>query len=101
VLADTTGGAFTVTLPASPSTGAIVVVADAGGVWGTNNVTVGRNGSTIAGLAENLVCDINGANVQFVYDGTTWEIYSQVGGNGGQAGINTGKAIAMAIVFGG
>jgi hypothetical protein len=48
-----------------------------------------------------LVCDINGANVQFVYDGTTWEIYSQVGGNGGQAGINTGKAIAMAIVFGG
>jgi hypothetical protein len=96
VLADTTGGAFTVTLPASPSTGAIVVVADAGGVWGTNNVTVGRNGSTIAGLSEDLVCDINGANVQFVYDGTTWEVYAQVGGNGGTAALTTASNIFTA-----
>ena len=85
ILADTTGGAFTVTLPATPATGAQVVVADAGGLWGTNNLTVGRNGSTIAGLAENLVCDINGVSVQLVYDGTTWEVYAQVGGNGGTA----------------
>jgi hypothetical protein len=76
-------------------------VADAGGVWGTNNLTIGRNGATIAGLAEDLICNINGVSVQLVYDGTTWEAYAQVGGNGGQAGINTGKAIAMAIVFGG
>jgi hypothetical protein len=83
VLADTSGGAFTVTLPATPATGAQVVVADAGANWGTNNLTVGRNGSTIGGLAENLVCDITGASVQFVYDGSTWEVYAQVGGNGG------------------
>lgn len=85
VLADTSGGAFTVTLPASPSTGAQVVVADAGASWGTNNLTVGRNGSTIGGLAENLVCDITGASVQLVYDGSTWEVYAQIGGNGGTA----------------
>lgn len=85
VLANTSGGAFTVTLPATPSTGAQVVVADAGGVWGTNNLTVARNGSTISGLAEDMVLDINGASVQFVYDGTTWEIYAQIGGNGGTA----------------
>jgi hypothetical protein len=60
-------------------------VADAGGVWGTNNLTVARNGSTIGDLAENLTCDINGASVQLVYDGTTWEVYAQVGGNGGTA----------------
>jgi hypothetical protein len=83
VLADTSGGAFTVTLPATPATGAQVVVADAGANWGTNNLTVGRNGSTIGGLAENLICDITGASVQFVYDGSTWEVYAQVGGNGG------------------
>jgi hypothetical protein len=83
VLADTSGGAFTVTLPATPATGAQVVVADAGANWGTNNLTVGRNGSTIGGLAENLICDITGASVQFVYDGATWEVYAQVGGNGG------------------
>lgn len=85
VLADTSGGAFTVTLPATPSAGTQCVVADAGGDFGTNNLTVARNGSTISGLAEDLVLDINGVSVQFVYDGTTWEIYAQVGGNGGTA----------------
>lgn len=85
VLTSTAGGAFTVTLPATPSVGAQVVVADAGASWGTNNLTVARNGSTIGGLAENLVCDITGASVQFVYDGTSWEVYAQIGGNGGTA----------------
>jgi hypothetical protein len=83
VLADTSGGSFTVTLPASPLTGFQVIVADAGANWGTNNLTVGRNGSTIGGLAENLICDISGVSVQFVYDGTTWEVYAQIGGQSG------------------
>ena len=102
VLTNTSGGAFTVTLPASPSTGAQVIVADAGNAWGTNNLTVGRNGSTIGGLAQDLVCDINGVSVQFVYDGTTWETYAQIGGNGGTAvtlsGVQTltNKTIAFA-----
>ena len=90
VLTDTSGGSFTVTLPATPSTGAQVVIADAGSNWSTNNLTVARNGSTIGGLAENLICDITGASVQFVYDGTTWEVYAQVGGNGGTAVTLTG-----------
>jgi hypothetical protein len=83
VLTSTAGGAFTVTLPATPSVGAQVVIADAGASWGTNNLTVARNGSTIGGLAEDLVCDITGASVQFVYDGTSWEVYAQIGGQGG------------------
>lgn len=90
-LTDTSGGSFTVTLPATPATGAQVVVADAGSNWGTNNLTVGRNGSTIGGLAENLVCDITGASVQLVYDGTTWEVYAQIGGNGGNAATQPGN----------
>jgi hypothetical protein len=85
VLADTSGGAFTVTLPATPTVGDTVVVADAGAAFGTNNLTIGRNGSTINGTAENLVCDITGVSVTLVYDGTTWEVYAQVGGNGGNA----------------
>ncbi len=85
VLADTSGGAFTVTLPATPSVGDLVVVADAGAAWGTNNLTVGRNGSTISNLAQDLICDISGVSVQFVYDGTTWEVYAQIGGGGGDA----------------
>lgn len=90
-LADTSGGAFTITLPATPSTGAQVVVADAGANWGTNNLTVARNGSTIGGLAQDLVCDISGVSVQLVYDGTTWEVYAQVGGNGGNAATQPGN----------
>lgn len=100
VLANTTGGAFTVTLPATPAVGAQVVVADAGGVWATNNLTIGRNGSTISNLAEDLICNINGASVQLVYDGTTWEIYAQIGGNGGTA-VTNGKAITFSMIFGG
>lgn len=83
VLADTSGGAFTVTLPATPAAGDQCVVADPTGDWGTNNLTVGRNGSTIAGSASDLVCDISGVSVQLVYDGSTWNVYAQIGGNGG------------------
>ena len=79
VLADTSGGAFSVVLPASPSTGDQVVVADSGGAFGTNNLTVGRNGSTIEGVAQDFVLDINNVSVQFVYDGTTWQTFAQVG----------------------
>lgn len=75
VIADTSGGAFTVTLPASPSTGDQVVIAD-GADWSTNNLTVGRNGSTIDGTAEDLVCDLEGVSIQFVYDGSTWGVYA-------------------------
>ena len=88
VLTNTTAGAFTVTLPASPSNGDQVIVADAAGTWGTNNLTVGRNGNNIADLAQDLVCDISGASVQFVYNSSgtaSWEVYAQIGGNGGTA----------------
>jgi len=82
VLANTSGGAFTVTLPATPATGAQCIVADSGNTFATNNVTVGRNGSTIDGLSEDLILDISGVSVQFVYNGTTWDVFAQVGGNG-------------------
>jgi hypothetical protein len=83
ILADTSGGAFTVTLPATPATGAQVIVADPTGDWDSNNLTIGRNGETISDVAQDLICDISGVSVQLVYDGTTWAVYAQVGGNGG------------------
>ena len=93
ILADTSGGAFTITLPATPDVGDQVFIADPTGDWGTNNLTIGRNGETIAGVAQDLVCDISGVSVQVVYDGTTWAVYAQVGGNGGtvvtEAGTQT------------
>lgn len=100
VLANTAAvGAFTVTLPAvgGLSIGSQVVISDAGNYWGTNNLTIGRNGATISDSASDLVCDINGASVQLVYDGTTWEVYSQVGGNGGNVVVGPGSSSNNAI----
>ena len=80
-IADTTGGAFTLTLPASPVTGTIVVVTD-GGNWGTNNLTIGRNGSTIESIADNLILNISQSLVYLIYDGSTWQMASTAGPQG-------------------
>ena len=92
VQTNTTGGAFTVTLPTTPAVGNIVIVIDSLGVWGTNNLTIGRAGENIAGLAQDLVCDINGATVTLVYTGASygWNVAAQVGGNGGTVVTLTG-----------
>jgi hypothetical protein len=87
VLANTSAGVFTVTLPATPSVGSQCIIADDASTFGTNNLTVGRNGSTIEGSAADLVLDINGVSVQFIYNGTTWNVFAQIGGNGG-TGVN-------------
>ena len=85
VIADTSGGAFTVTLPASPSAGDEVLIAD-GARWGVNNLTVARNGSTIEGLASDFTLDVSGVKVGMVYDGTTWQVYPSAGAFGGASG---------------
>ena len=95
VLTNTTGGAFTVTLPTSPSVGNIVLVIDSLSQWGTNNLTVDPTALIkIAGntAGDTLVCDITGATVTLVYTGATygWNVAAQVGGNGGTAVTLTG-----------
>lgn len=79
IIATTTSGGFTITLPATPSQGDEVIIAD-GDNWQTNNLTVNRNGSTIKGLAENLIMDIAGVKAEFVYSGTTWLVFAFASG---------------------
>jgi len=73
--ADTTSATFTITLPATPTLGTMVTLADAGRTWATNNLTVARNGNTIEGLSEDLVCNVSGKRIAAVYNGSTWRIY--------------------------
>jgi hypothetical protein len=115
IIADTSGGAFTVTLPATPVLGEYVVIVD-GSNWQTTNLTVARNGSTIEGFAEDLVLDVGNVRVDFIYDGATWGVFSSVGQTGFTGsqgvigftgftgsqgdGVSFGKVIAAAIIFG-
>ena len=46
---NTTAGATTMTLPASPSVGDFVALKDYAGTFGTNKLTIDRNGSNIQG----------------------------------------------------
>src|SRR6056300_1487456 len=68
---NTTSGAITVTMPATPSAGDIVGIKDYAGTFATNNVTVGRNGSNFDGVATDPVLTTDQLSVFFVYvDGT-------------------------------
>ena len=64
---DTTSGAISVTLPASPSAGDVVAVKDYANTFDTNNLTLARNGSNIGGLAIDSILSIEGLAVTLVY----------------------------------
>lgn len=85
IMVDTTSATVTVTLPASPANGDSVFIADAKDTFATNNCIVARNGSTIDGLAEDMNIDITGVSVMFIWGGTTWQPFAQIGGNAGAA----------------
>jgi hypothetical protein len=69
---NTTSGAISMTLPASPSAGAIVSVKDYGETFDTNNLTVVRNGSNFnGGSSINPVFDTEGAFLTFIYADAT------------------------------
>jgi hypothetical protein len=72
---DTSSGTATVNLPGSPSTGDAIFFADAGGAFGTNNLTIGRNGNTIQGLAQDMTISTNNSSTGLFYTGTTWRIF--------------------------
>jgi hypothetical protein len=97
VVANTSSGAWTLTLPASPVSGDVVVIVD-GADFSVNNLTVARNGSTIAGLSEDLVLDIGNVSVHLVYAFSDWQVFAQVGAAGANSSIDdNGNATAITI----
>ena len=68
---NTNAGAFTVTLPATPTLGDEVSFIDYAGTFDTNNLTVGRNSENIQGSAADLTVATERAGFSLVYtDGT-------------------------------
>lgn len=66
-----TSAALTLTLPASPAVGNEIVIFDATGSAGTNNITLARNGNKINSLTENAIIDVDKAAAVLVYTGST------------------------------
>ena len=103
IVADTSGGAFTITLPASPTTGMSVEITD-GSNWATNNLTVARNGSTIEAGTDDVLLNIQGITVEFIYSGSTWQVVATLGAQGiqGPQGVAgpEGSALASALTAG-
>jgi len=75
IFADTSAGAFTVTLPASPAVFDTVILTDIAQSWPTNRLTVARNGKEINNAAEDLLCDVS-AEIVLRYEGETlgWRV---------------------------
>ena len=94
---NTTSGAITATLPASPSAGDIVGFNDYARTFATNNLTVARNGSNIQGSASDGVISTNGQSTMFVYvDGTKGWVPTEdqtTGNYGAQYVVATGGTI--------
>ena len=67
ILADTSSTVITVTLPSAASTGDEVTIIDARGTWGSNNLTVGRNGLNINSATNDLTLSNNGQSITLVY----------------------------------
>jgi hypothetical protein len=69
---NTTSGGITMTLPASPSAGAIVSVKDYANTFDTNNLTVNRNSSPIGGGSDfNPTFSAEGVFLTFIYADAT------------------------------
>ena len=71
---DTSGGAKTITLPASPTEGDVINFFDAKGTFDTNNLTVARNGNTIMGLGEDMVVDTKNISFGLMFINNDWRL---------------------------
>jgi hypothetical protein len=76
LMVNTTSGAVTLTLPASPADGDVVGVSDGLGTFGTNNCTIARNGNTIMNVAEDMTISTNNSSILLTYVSglTDWRI---------------------------
>ena len=72
ILADTSGGAFTITLPGSPTAGNTIHILDAAASFDNNNLTVARNGKKIQGATNDLTITTENTGIGLVFYNDTY-----------------------------
>jgi hypothetical protein len=77
--ADTSSSPFTVTLPTTKTIGDYISIIDAEAYWDINNLTVITQNSEqfkdYTGLIDSpLVCDVAGAAIELIWEGTYWRL---------------------------
>jgi len=80
ILVDTSSLAITVNLPGSPTLGDRVRIIDGAGNASSFNITVGRNGEVIMGIAADFVINVDNAGGEFVYMNVAngWRVVNNV-----------------------
>src|SRR5210317_1806660 len=68
---DTTSATHTLTLPVSATIGDFIAIKDYAGTFGTNNLTIARNGHNIQGAANDSLIQTNRASLVLVYVDST------------------------------
>lgn len=65
------GGAYTITFPATHSANDYIIVKDSGGDASTNNKTISGGGNNIDGVSSDTINSDYGSNI-YVSNGTNW-----------------------------
>jgi hypothetical protein len=80
IIANTANGSFTITLPSTPQEGFYIEIAD-GGDFSVNNLLL-TSVRPVEGFDEDIIFDIKGLSLEFVYVGTSWKILTTLGVQG-------------------
>jgi hypothetical protein len=75
---DTSSAAITITLPSSPVKGDTIRFVDVANNFGTNNLTISRNGQKVQGDTTDMTVTVSGAAFDLIYFNATygWRVFS-------------------------
>jgi hypothetical protein len=104
VRCNTTGGAFTVVFPGTPTDGTTIGVIDINETFGQYNLTLTPTNAFIEGDANGYILDITGTYVSFIYNISTnnWRLLvTPTPSAAGTSQSAASKSMALSIIFGG